>query len=63
MQKEVLGNTTNSTIISSLRKFVKYQVCVLAFTRMGPGVLSEPEVAVQTLEDGKNRIVFGVQLY
>ncbi|XP_052268400.1 protein sidekick-like [Dreissena polymorpha] len=60
MQKEVLGNTTNSTIISSLRKFVKYQVRVLAFTRMGPGVLSEPEVAVQTLEDvpGPPRIIW-----
>ena len=51
--KDVQGNMTNSTMLEGLRKFVEYEIRVLAYTRMGDGVLSSPEVKVQTLPDGK----------
>jgi len=49
----VPGNKTHSADIKDLRKFVQYQVQVLAYTRMGDGKLSEPKSNVKTHQDGK----------
>lgn len=49
--KDIPGNTSHSHEITGLRKFVQYEVHVLAYTRMGDGKLSQPEVSVTTLED------------
>ncbi|XP_053386774.1 protein sidekick-1-like isoform X2 [Mercenaria mercenaria] len=49
--KIVSGNTTNHVLLENLRKFVTYEIRVLAYTRMGDGVPSDPEVTVQTYAD------------
>ena len=46
------GNITMSVILQNLRKHVQYELQVLAYTRIGDGSLSIPEVAVKTDEDG-----------
>lgn len=50
---EVPGADTHTALLNGLKKFVEYQVQVLAFTRIGDGKLSQPPVTVKTLEDGK----------
>ncbi|XP_041363510.1 protein sidekick-like isoform X2 [Gigantopelta aegis] len=49
-QQDVFGNGTMSSTVGGLRKFVKYEIQVLAYTRMGDGMLSTP-VSVKTFED------------
>jgi len=51
--KQISSNTTFSTTLTQLRKFTKYHVQVLAYTRIGDGALSEPPVLLQTWDDGK----------
>lgn len=51
--QDVPGNTTKSVLIVKLRKYVRYQVQVLAYTRMGDGILSQPKINVTTHEDGE----------
>lgn len=51
--KDVPGNETYYVLLTNLRKYVEYQVQVLAYTRMGDGVLSQDVLSVQTDEDGK----------
>ncbi|XP_069123043.1 protein sidekick-like [Argopecten irradians] len=51
VMQDVPGNQTYSVVIQGLRKFVSYQVQVLAYTRMGDGVLSKPPRTVKTFED------------
>ncbi|EZA58520.1 Protein sidekick [Ooceraea biroi] len=49
--KNIPSNSTFTTTLTELRKFVQYHVQVLAYTRLGDGVLSTPPVRVQTFED------------
>jgi len=49
--KTIDNNSTKQTTLTELRKFTFYSVQVLAFTRLGDGVLSEPRIQVQTHED------------
>ncbi|XP_019697114.1 protein sidekick isoform X2 [Harpegnathos saltator] len=49
--KNIPSNTTFTTTLTELRKFVQYHVQVLAYTRLGDGALSVPPVRVQTFED------------
>lgn len=51
--KNIPSNTTFTTTLTELRKFVQYHVQVLAYTRLGDGALSIPPVRVQTFEDSK----------
>ncbi|XP_021344354.1 protein sidekick-1-like, partial [Mizuhopecten yessoensis] len=51
VMQDVPGNQTYSVLIQGLRKFVSYQMQVLAYTRMGDGVLSVPKKTVKTIED------------
>lgn len=51
--KNIPSNTTFTTTLTELRKFVQYHIQVLAYTRLGDGALSTPPVRVQTFEDGK----------
>ncbi|KAK3090478.1 hypothetical protein FSP39_012184 [Pinctada imbricata] len=48
---DVPDNTTHAVVIGGLRKFVKYEIQVLAYTRIGDGVLSTPSVQAETFED------------
>lgn len=47
------GNTTTSVTLTGLRKFVRYEIQVLAYTRMGDGAPSTPEVSAKTLPDSE----------
>lgn len=49
----VRGNHTQSFLLSGLRKYVLYEIQVLAFTRIGDGVPSFPAVIERTKDDGK----------
>ena len=51
MQKTIPNNATFTTTLTELKKFVTYQIQVLAYTRLGDGALSLPPVRVQTFED------------
>lgn len=51
--KNIPSNTTFTTTLTELRKFVQYHVQVLAYTRLGDGALSIPPIRVQTFEDSK----------
>ena len=46
-------STAREVVLTGLRKYVWYEVQVLAYTRIGDGVLSTPPVQVRTFEDGK----------
>lgn len=50
-QKLIASNTTFTTTLTELRKFVVYHVQVLAYTRLGDGAPSVPPLRVQTFED------------
>uniref|UniRef100_A0A8D2MKD3 Sidekick cell adhesion molecule 1 n=1 Tax=Zonotrichia albicollis TaxID=44394 RepID=A0A8D2MKD3_ZONAL len=57
----VRGNHTQSVLLSGLRKFVLYELQVLAFTRIGDGVPSSPAVTERTKDDAPGppvRMVF-----
>nr|XP_018910641.1 PREDICTED: protein sidekick isoform X1 [Bemisia tabaci] len=49
--KDIPNNSTYTTTLTELRKYVIYNIQVLAYTRLGDGVLSTPPVRVQTFED------------
>ncbi|XP_033229948.1 protein sidekick isoform X4 [Belonocnema kinseyi] len=49
--KNIPSNSTFTTTLTELRKYVQYHIQVLAFTRLGDGALSVPPVRVQTFED------------
>lgn len=44
--------TALTTVLTTLRKFSNYSIQVLAYTRMGDGVMSQP-IFCHTEEDGK----------
>lgn len=46
------GNHTQSALLAGLRKFVLYELQVLAFTRIGNGVPSSPLILERTKDDG-----------
>ena len=49
---EVDGFTTMSVILENLRKYVQYEIYVMARTTVGVGEMSSPEVQVRTDEGG-----------
>ncbi|XP_016844898.1 protein sidekick isoform X4 [Nasonia vitripennis] len=49
--KNIPSNSTFTTTLTELRKYVQYHVQVLAYTRLGDGALSMPPIRVQTFED------------
>lgn len=51
--KDIPKNSTFTTTLTELRKYVTYHIQVLAYTRLGDGALSLPPVRVQTFEDSK----------
>lgn len=51
--KDISKNSTFTTTLTELKKFVQYSIQVLAYSRLGDGVLSTPITRVQTFEDGK----------
>lgn len=55
--KKVPSNATFTTTLTELRKFTQYSIQVLAYTRIGDGVLSVPPIVVQTTEDGNNYLI------
>lgn len=54
--KDIATNSTQTTTLTELRKYVQYHIQVLAYTRLGDGALSSPPVRVRTFEDGKLNI-------
>lgn len=48
----VQGDLTHSALLAGLRKFVLYELQVLAFTRIGSGVPSTPLILERTRDDG-----------
>ena len=61
--EDVVGENTTSVILQGLRKYVQYEIRVLAYTRMGDGVLSTPEVIVRTDEDGGLTVAVAYKSY
>lgn len=51
---ETRKTTALTTVITGLRKFTNYSLQVLAFTKIGDGVLTTPSYC-QTEEDGKRQ--------
>ncbi|XP_037028858.1 protein sidekick isoform X5 [Bradysia coprophila] len=51
LHKTIPNNSTFTTTLTELKKFVAYHVQVLAYTRLGDGALSVPPIRVQTFED------------
>ncbi|CAH0555093.1 unnamed protein product [Brassicogethes aeneus] len=49
--KVIPNNSTFTTTLTELRKFVVYHVQVLAYTRLGDGEASKPPVVVRTFDD------------
>ncbi|KAG5875403.1 hypothetical protein JTB14_028474 [Gonioctena quinquepunctata] len=49
--KQIPINSTFTTTLTELRKFVTYHIQVLAYTRLGDGEPSKPAVSVRTHED------------
>ncbi|CAG9821930.1 unnamed protein product, partial [Phaedon cochleariae] len=49
--KQISSNSTFTTTLTELRKFVTYHIQVLAYTRLGDGEPSKPAVSVRTHED------------
>ncbi|KAJ8914572.1 hypothetical protein NQ315_010036 [Exocentrus adspersus] len=50
--KLIPNNSTFTTTLTELRKFVMYHIQVLAYTRLGDGEPSQPAVSVRTFDDG-----------
>ncbi len=53
--KHIEGNATRQTTLTELRKYTKYAVQVLAYTRVGDGALSSPPRQERTFEDVPGR--------
>ncbi|KAH8397906.1 hypothetical protein KR222_006052, partial [Zaprionus bogoriensis] len=51
LHKTIPTNTSFTTTLTELKKYVVYHVQVLAYTRLGDGALSTPPIRVQTFED------------
>ncbi|XP_058815648.1 protein sidekick isoform X3 [Topomyia yanbarensis] len=51
LHKTIANNSTFTTTLTELKKYVQYDIQVLAYTRLGDGMLSTPPVRVQTFED------------
>jgi len=51
--KTITSNSTYTTTLTELRKFVTYHIQVMAYTRLGDGALSMPSVRVETFEDSE----------
>ncbi|XP_041447890.1 protein sidekick isoform X6 [Drosophila obscura] len=51
LYKTIPNNSSFTTTLTELQKFVVYHVQVLAYTRLGNGALSTPPIRVQTFED------------
>lgn len=49
----VEGNASRSAQLTGLGKYVLYEIRVLAFTRIGDGVPSNPPILERTLDDGR----------
>ncbi|XP_018319090.1 protein sidekick isoform X2 [Agrilus planipennis] len=49
--KIISSNSSFTTTLTELRKYVIYHIQVLAYTRLGDGIPSSPPVSVQTFED------------
>merc|ERR1719319_1336130 len=49
--QDIKSNTTMQTTLTELKKFTAYSIQVLAYTRIGDGVLSSPAIQVTTFED------------
>ncbi|XP_032597184.2 protein sidekick [Drosophila grimshawi] len=49
--KTIPNNSSFTTTLTELKKFVVYHIQVLAYTRLGDGALSSPPLRVQTFED------------
>ncbi|XP_047663711.1 protein sidekick-1 isoform X3 [Tachysurus fulvidraco] len=47
----VKGNLTQSVLLRNLRKYVLYEIQVLAFTRIGDGQISSPAILERTKDD------------
>ena len=43
--------------LTALKKFVVYQIRMLAYTAVGDGVISSPAVNVRTFEDGTQLVI------
>lgn len=52
--KQIPSNGTFTTTLTQLKKFTQYHIQVLAYTRVGDGLLSDPPVLTQTWDDGKS---------
>lgn len=61
--KNIPSNSTYTTTLTELRKFVVYHIQVMAYTRLGDGALSTPPIRVQTYEDGKKKFSQSFFLY
>ena len=53
VEKVVNSSVARTALLMGLRKYVHYQIQMLAYTRIGDGVLSVPPLLVRTHEDGK----------
>uniref|UniRef100_A0A182MZU5 Protein sidekick n=1 Tax=Anopheles dirus TaxID=7168 RepID=A0A182MZU5_9DIPT len=51
LHKTIANNYTFTATLTELKKYVQYDVQVLAYTRLGDGALSTPPVRIQTFED------------
>ncbi|XP_030078896.1 protein sidekick isoform X9 [Drosophila hydei] len=51
LHKTIPNNSSFTTTLTELKKYVVYHVQVLAYTRLGDGALSTPPIRVQTFED------------
>ncbi|XP_059099411.1 protein sidekick-like isoform X3 [Tigriopus californicus] len=49
--KLIEGNATKQTTLTELKKYTKYAIQVLAYTRVGDGILSSPPLQERTYED------------
>lgn len=58
---ETRKTTALTTVITGLRKFTNYSLQVLAFTKVGDGILTNPAYC-QTEEDGKTKLFIFHQL-
>ena len=52
-ERSIESNTVMETRLQGLKKFIMYKIQVLAYTRIGDGVLSIPVVEVKTSEDSE----------
>ncbi|XP_053678622.1 protein sidekick [Anopheles nili] len=51
LHKTIANNYTFTATLTELKKYVQYDIQVLAYTRLGDGALSTPPVRIQTFED------------